>query len=44
MPQEQAIDLGRELEQVGIFWFDGTRFWILGAIAESDPLVLPQSS
>lgn len=44
MPQDQAIDLARELEQVAIFWFDGTRFWILGAIAESDPLVLPRNS
>jgi hypothetical protein len=44
MLQDQAIDLARELEQVGIFWFDGTRFWILGAIAESDPLLLPRSS
>jgi hypothetical protein len=44
MPQERAIDLARELEQVAIFWFDGNRFWILGALAESDPLMLPRSS
>jgi hypothetical protein len=44
MPQERAIDLARELEQVAIFWFDGGRFWILGALAESDPLMLPRSS
>ncbi len=44
MPQEQAVDLARELEQVAIFWFDGKRFWIIGAIVESDPLMLPRSS
>jgi hypothetical protein len=44
MPQQDAIALARELEQVAIFWFDGTRFWILGAIVESDPLMLPRSS
>ena len=44
MPQEEALDLARELEQVAIFWFDGARFWILGALAEADPLMLPRSS
>lgn len=42
--QEHAIALARELEQVAIFWFDGKRFWILGAIVKSDPLMLPRSS
>ena len=44
MEQKKAIDLARELEQVAIFWFDGKRFWILGAVVESDPLMLPRSS
>lgn len=44
MPQNEAIALACELEQVAIFWFDGSRFWILGAIVESDPLMLPRSS
>jgi hypothetical protein len=44
MPQEEALDLAREMEQVAIFWFDGARFWILGALAEADPLMLPRSS
>jgi hypothetical protein len=44
MPQEKAVDLARELEQVALFWFDGRRFWILGGIVESDPLMLPRSS
>jgi hypothetical protein len=44
MPQKKAISLARELEQVAIFWFDGKRFWILGALVEADPLMLPRSS
>jgi Protein of unknown function (DUF3293) len=44
MPQDKAISLARELEQVAIFWFDGRRFWILGALMESDPVMLPRSS
>jgi Protein of unknown function (DUF3293) len=44
MGQRKAIDLARGLEQVAIFWFDGKRFWILGVIVESDPLMLPKNS
>jgi hypothetical protein len=44
MPQEEALDLAREMEQMAIFWFDGKRFWILGAIVETDPIMLPRSS
>ena len=44
MPQEEALDLAREMEQVAIFWFDGARFWIVGALIETDPLMLPRSS
>jgi hypothetical protein len=44
MDQKEAIELARDLEQVAIFWFDGKQFWILGAIVEADPLMLPRSS
>lgn len=44
MPQREAIALARQLEQVAIFWFDGERFWILGAFVDADPLMLPRSS
>jgi hypothetical protein len=44
MPQDKAIDLARELDQVGLFWFDGKRFWILGGVVETDPLSLPRDS
>jgi hypothetical protein len=44
MPREAAVDLARELRQVAIFWFDGKSFWILGALVETDPLMLPRTS
>ena len=44
MPQEKALDLAREMEQMAIFWFDGKHFWILGALVETDPLMLPRNS
>ena len=44
MPQDKAVELAREMEQVAIFWFDARRFWILGALVETDPLTLPRSS
>jgi len=44
VPQKEAIALARQLEQVAIFWFDGKRFWIIGAMLEADPLMLPRSS
>jgi hypothetical protein len=44
MPQEKAVDLARELEQVAMFWFDGKRFWIIGVVVDTDPLILPRNS
>jgi hypothetical protein len=44
MPQERAVALARELDQVAIFWFDGKRFWIIGALVRADPVMLPRTS
>lgn len=44
IPQDDATALARELEQVAYFWFDGERFWIIGALPPTDPLMLPRSS
>lgn len=44
MPRDDAIKLAIELEQVAIFWFDGERFWILGAVVATDPIMLPRNS
>lgn len=42
IPQDFATRLAREFEQVAIFWFDGEKFWIVGALAPADPVVLPR--
>lgn len=44
MSREDAVATAKRLEQVALFWFDGARFWILGGIVETDPLMLPRSS
>ena len=44
MRQEAAIALAKEEEQGAIFWFDGKRFWIVGALIETDAMMLPRSS
>lgn len=44
MPQREAVALATEFEQVALFWFDGSRFWIVGALLPTDPLMLPRSS
>jgi len=44
MAQARAVAVAREFEQVAIFWFDGERFWIVGAGVAADPMMLPRSS
>jgi hypothetical protein len=31
MPKDRAVELARELEQLAIFHWDGTSFWLVGA-------------
>ncbi len=38
-----ATALAVELEQMAFFWHDGNIFWIVGALAASDPIALPRS-
>jgi hypothetical protein len=40
--REQATSLAREFGQVAVFWFDGEKFWIVGALAGGDPVMLPR--
>lgn len=40
--REAATQLARELQQVAIFWYDGEKFWIVGALAGGDPVMLPR--
>src|SRR4029078_9126688 len=37
----RVIEIARRWEQIAIFWWDGTSFWIYGAISEADPIQLP---
>lgn len=39
--RETALDIAKRWEQVAIFWFDGGRFWIYGAISPVEPIPLP---
>ena len=41
MPQQKALDLSREMQQVAIFWWDLEKFWIYGAISTREPISLP---
>ncbi|HUR91346.1 MAG TPA: DUF3293 domain-containing protein, partial [Gemmatimonadaceae bacterium] len=39
MDREAATALARELEQVAMFWYDGDKFWIVGALVGGDPVM-----
>lgn len=43
MDRDRAIDLAKRYDQVAIFWFDGSAFWICGVLVQSDPIRLPRS-
>jgi hypothetical protein len=42
--KSDACSLAAEFRQVAIFWFDGERFWIVGAMVSADPIMLPRNS
>jgi len=39
--RDRVLDIARRWEQIAIFWWDGSTFWIHGAITEADPVRLP---
>jgi len=39
--RQRALAMARRWEQISIFWWDGTRFWIFGAISDAEPMALP---
>lgn len=41
---DEALALARLYEQVAIFWYDGKRFWIVGTVADTEPIPLPRSA
>ena len=36
-PQEKVVALARRWEQSAIYWWDGTRFWVVGALTDTEP-------
>ena len=41
MPREEAAALASRFEQLALFWFDGSDFWLLPAEADRSPRRLP---
>lgn len=41
LPEAEAVELARRLEQLALFWFDGETFWLLPAEANQAPTRLP---
>ena len=41
VPRERALEIAKRWDQVAIFWFDGGKFWIYGAIDPTVPIPLP---
>ena len=42
MPQGDAVRLARRLDQLALFWYDGSDFWLLPAETEATPERLPR--
>jgi hypothetical protein len=36
-PQEDVVALARQWEQSAIYWWDGVRFWVVGALTLTEP-------
>ncbi len=39
--RDSALAIAKRWEQVAIFWYDGSKFWIHGAISPTEPIPLP---
>lgn len=44
LAKSDAVALAVEFQQVGIFWFDGERFWIVAAMGAAEPVQLPRDT
>ena len=42
MPRQEAVELARRLDQLALFWYDGTDFWLMPAEADAEPERLPR--
>ncbi|HKG96009.1 MAG TPA: DUF3293 domain-containing protein [Gemmatimonadaceae bacterium] len=43
LPEDQAVELAKQLDQLALFWFDGEAFWLLPAEADQAPTRLPRA-
>ena len=39
--RDRSIELAKRWDQIAIFWWDGSGFWLYGAIIEIEPIKLP---
>lgn len=42
LPRGEVIALARRWDQSAIYWFDGSRFWVCGALTQAPPWLLPE--
>ena len=42
MPHHEAVALARGLDQLALFWYDGSDFWLMPAEADAAPERLPR--
>ena len=42
MPRQDAVALAKRLRQLALFWFDGSDFWLVGAVLDRPPERLPR--
>lgn len=40
MPQDELLAIARRWDQSAIYWFDGSRFWVVGALTQVAPWFL----
>ncbi len=38
---DEAASIARRYEQSAFFWFDGERFWVMPALVQAEPVLLP---
>jgi len=42
LAKEEAVAIGKEFDQSAMFWWDGIQFWLVPALVDEAPLVLPR--
>ncbi len=44
IPQHDLLAIARRWEQSAVYWFDGARFWVIGALTRAEPWLLLEVS